>query len=166
MKAIYAGSFSPPTLGHVDIIARAAALFDEVVVAVLSQSEKRYLFSLDKRTEMLRRITKSFPNVRVVGDSGLLTSLARREGADVILRGIRDASDLPLEMQMAVANRRIGGLDTVFLVCSPEYSLLSSSIVRDCARHRAPIDSMVSPEIIDDVYAACATAPDVKRECV
>ena len=158
MKAIYAGSFSPPTLGHLDIIRRAARLFDEVVVAVLSQSEKRYLFSLEERGEMLRRITFRLENVRVVEDSGLLTALATREGADVILRGIRDASDLPLEMQMAVANRRIGGLDTVFLVCSPEYSLLSSSIMRDCARHRAPIDGMVPPEIIADVYRACGFA--------
>jgi pantetheine-phosphate adenylyltransferase len=81
--------------------------------------------------------------------------VAKREGADVLLRGIRDASDLPLEMQMAAANRQIGGVDTVFLVCSPEYSLLSSSIVRDCARHRAPINGMVPPEIVNDIYAAC-----------
>lgn len=156
MRAIYAGSFSPPTLGHLDIICRAAALFDEVVVAVLSQSEKQYLFSLDQRTDMLQRIARGLPNVRVVADTGLLVELAKREGADVILRGIRDASDLSLEMQMAAANRSIGNMDTVFLVCSPAYSLLSSSIVRDCARHRASIEGMVPPEIVNDVYAACA----------
>ena len=83
--------------------------------------------------------------------------------ADVILRGIRDASDLPLEMQMATANRQIGGLDTVFLACSPVYSLLSSSIVRDCARHGAPIESMVPEQIVNDIYAACVPAPDLKR---
>ena len=148
MRVIYAGSFSPPTLGHLDIIRRASALFDEVVVAVLSQSEKQYLFSLEKRREMLARVT---------GD------LARREGADAILRGIRDASDLPLEMQMATANRQIGGLDTVFLICSPLYSLLSSSIVRDCARHGAPIEGMVPEQIVNDIYAACVPTPDTKR---
>ncbi|NLF27867.1 MAG: pantetheine-phosphate adenylyltransferase [Clostridiales bacterium] len=155
MRAIYPGSFSPPTLGHLDIIRRAAKLFDEVVVAVLSQSEKSYLFSLDERKDMLKRILSGIPNARVVADTGLLADVARREGADVLLRGIRDASDLPLEMQMAAANRQIGGVDTVFLVCSPEYSLLSSSIVRDCARHRAPINGMVPPEIVNDIYAAC-----------
>ncbi|HIS02743.1 MAG TPA: pantetheine-phosphate adenylyltransferase [Candidatus Pullichristensenella avicola] len=163
MRAIYAGSFSPPTLGHLDIVRRAAAMFDEVVVAVLSQSEKAYLFSLAQRREMLARVTAEFANVRVVADSGMLVELARREGADVILRGIRDASDLPLEMQMATANRMIGGLDTVFLVCSPAYSLLSSSIVRDCARHGAPIEGMVPRQIVNDIYAACAKAPDSKR---
>ena len=155
MRAIYPGSFSPPTLGHLDIIRRAAKLFDEVVVAVMSQSEKSYLFSLDERKDMLRRVLTGVPNARVVSDTGLLADVAKREGADVILRGIRDASDLPLEMQMAAANRQIGGVDTVFLVCSPEYSLLSSSIVRDCARHRAPIAGMVPPEIVNDIYAAC-----------
>ena len=149
MRVIYAGSFSPPTLGHLDIIRRAAAMFDEVVVAVLSQSEKTYLFSLEKRREMLARVTDDLAN--------------GREGADVILRGIRDASDLPLEMQMATANRQIGGLDTVFLACSPVYSLLSSSIVRDCARHGAPIESMVPEQIVNDIYAACVPAPDLKR---
>jgi pantetheine-phosphate adenylyltransferase len=155
MRAIYPGSFSPPTLGHLDIIRRAAKLFDEVVVAVLSQSEKRYLFSLEERKDMLRRILTGVPNARVVSDTGLLADVAKLEGADVILRGIRDASDLPLEMQMASANRKIGDVETVFLVCSPEYSLLSSSIVRDCARHRAPIHGMVPPEIVNDIYAAC-----------
>ena len=87
MRVIYAGSFSPPTLGHLDIIRRAAAMFDEVVVAVLSQSEKTYLFSLEKRREMLARVTDDLANVRVVADTGMLVELARREGADVILRG-------------------------------------------------------------------------------
>jgi pantetheine-phosphate adenylyltransferase len=156
MKAIYAGSFSPPTLGHIDVICRAAKLFDEIVIAVLSQSEKQYLFSLEKRREMLERVLRDVPNARVIADDGLLADVARREGADLLLRGIRDASDLPLEMQMASANRQIGGVETLFLVCSPQFSLLSSSIVRDCARHGAPIDGMVPPEIANDIYAACA----------
>ena len=112
---------------------------------------------------MLARVTGDLANVRVVADMGMLVELARREGAEAILRGIRDASDLPLEMQMATANRAIGGLDTVFLVCSPVYSLLSSSIVRDCARHGAPIESMVPEQIVNDIYAACIPAPDLKR---
>lgn len=156
MRAIYAGSFAPPTLGHLDIIRRAAGLFDEVVVAVLSQAEKRYAFSLEKRCEMLRRATGAIAHVRVVGDDGLLVDLARREGADVIVRGIRGAADLELEMQLATANRQIGGMETVFLACLPEHAHLSSTIVRDCARHGAPIAGMVPPEIVNDIYAACA----------
>ena len=85
MIAIYAGSFSPPTLGHLDVIRRGAAMFDELVVAVLSQQAKKYLFSPEARMEMLRRITAEFPNVRVVMDTGLLVDVARREGADVIV---------------------------------------------------------------------------------
>ena len=123
-----------------------------MVVAVLSQSEKQYLFSLKQRREMLARVTGDLANVRVAAYSGLLVDLARREGADAILRGIRDASDLPLEMQMATANRQIGGLDTVFLICSPLYSLLSSSIVRDCARHGAPIEGMVPEQILSLIH--------------
>src|SRR5699024_253334 len=116
-----------------------------------------------QRREMLARVTGDLANVRVAAYSGLLVDLARREGADAILRGIRDASDLPLEMQMATANRQIGGLDTVFLICSPLYSLLSSSIVRDCARHGAPIEGMVPEQIVNDIYAACVPTPDTKR---
>ena len=120
MKAIYAGSFSPPTFGHLDVIRRGAAMFDELIVAVLSQSEKKYLFTPEMRADMLERITKDIPGVRVVSSTGLLVDLARREGADVILRGLRDASDLTFEMQLAEANRKIGGVETLFLSCQPE----------------------------------------------
>ena len=154
MKAIYAGSFSPPTFGHLDVIRRGAAMFDEVIVAVLSQSEKQYLFAPEARAEMLRRITADIPGVRVVFSTGLLVDLARREGADVILRGLRNSSDLIFEMQMAEANRRIGKIETVFISCLPEYSMVSSTIVRDCAAHGAPIDSMVPEKIIGKIYAA------------
>ena len=164
MKAIYAGSFSPPTLGHLDIIARAAGLFDELVVAVLSQAEKKYLFSPAQRLEMLRKVTEKFPNIRVISDHGLLVDVVRREGADVIVRGLRNSADLLFEMQMAEANRKIGGVETVFLGCEPQYSMISSTIVRDCASHGAPIDSMVPEEIIDKIYDAFGVAPGTERK--
>lgn len=154
MKAIYAGSFSPPTNGHLDVIRRGAGLFDEVIVAVLSQQAKEYLFSPETRCDMLRAITRGLENVRVVADTGLLVDVARREGADVILRGIRDAGDLPFELQLAQANRTIGKFETVFIGCSPEYSMISSTIVRDCAFHGAPIEQMVPREIVATIYAA------------
>jgi len=164
MIAIYAGSFSPPTFGHLDVIRRGAELFDELVVAVLSQQAKHYLFTPEARKEMLECITAEFPNVRVVSDTGLLVDVARREGADVILRGLRNSSDLLFEMQMAEANRKIGNIDTVFISCLPEYSMVSSTIVRDCAAHGAPIDAMVPEQIIGKIYAAYGVTPCAERK--
>lgn len=164
MIAVYAGSFSPPTFGHLDIIRRAAALFDEVVVAVLSQKEKHYLFSPEERKAMLLEITQGIPNVRVISDTGLLVDVVRREGANVIVRGLRNSADLLFEMQVAEANRQIGNIETVFISCLPQYSMISSTIVRDCASHGAPIDSMVPREIIGKIYAAYGVDPCAERK--
>lgn len=164
MKAIYAGSFSPPTLGHLDIISRAAGLFDEVVVAVLSQAAKKYLFSPEERLEMLEAITKDYPNVRVISDHGLLVDVMKREGADVIVRGLRNPEDLTFEMQVAEANRQIGGVETLFLSCRPEYSMISSTIVRDCASHGAPIQRMVPTEIVEKIYDAFGMGAKAERK--
>lgn len=152
MKAIYAGSFSPPTLGHMDIITRAAGLFDEVIVAVLSQAAKTYQFLPEDRVEMLKTVTRDIPNVRVISDRGLLVDVMKREKADVIIRGLRSSEDLLFELQVAEANRQIGSAETLFLGCRPEYSMISSTVVRDCASHGAPIDSMVPKEIVDKIY--------------
>ena len=164
MRAVYAGSFSPPTLGHLDIIRRASAMFDEVVVAVMSQTAKTYVCSPQARLEMLREVTAEFANVRVIADQGLLADLVRREGADVILRGLRGEADLSFEMQMAAANRQIGNIETVFIGCMPEYSMISSTIVRDCAAHGAPIAGMVPGKIIGKIYAAYGVCPDAERK--
>lgn len=164
MIAVYAGSFSPPTLGHLDIIRRSAAMFDEVVVAVLSQQAKQYLFSPEARKEMLEEITGEFKNVRVIADTGLLVDVVRREGADVIVRGLRNSSDLLFEMQMAEANRQIANIETIFIGCLPEYSMISSTIVRDCAAHGAPIRSMVPERIIGKIYAAYGAEPCAERK--
>ena len=164
MIAVYAGSFSPPTKGHLDIIRRASAMFDALIVAVLSQEEKQYRFSPQERREMLEIITEGLPNVRVISDTGLLVDVVRREGADVIVRGLRNSSDLLFEMQMAEANRQIGGLETIFVSCLPEYSMISSTIVRDCAAHGAPIEAMVPEEIAGKIYAAYGVAPDAERK--
>lgn len=164
MKAVYAGSFSPPTLGHMDIIVRAAGMFDELVVAVLSQAAKKYLFSPEQRMEMLQKATAGMPNVRVVSDTGLLVDLVKKEGADVIVRGLRNTADLLFEMQLAEANRKIGEVETVFLCCRPEYSMISSTIVRDCASHGAPIAAMVPAEIVNEVYEAFGQRPSTERK--
>ena len=164
MKAVYAGSFSPPTRGHLDIIARAAGLFDELIVAVMSQSGKRYVFSPEARREMLEEITREMANVRVVSDEGLLVDLIHREGADVVVRGLRGPDDVAFEAQMAEANRRSGGVETVFLICRPEYSMISSTIVRDCAAHGAPLESMVPDEIVGKIYRAFGVQPGAERK--
>ena len=162
MKAVYAGSFSPPTRGHLDIIERAAGLFDEGIVAVLSQTAKQYRFSPGQRASMLQRMTAKLSNVRVVSGEGLLVDLVRREGADVIVRGLRGPSDLTFEAQMAEAKPRIGGVETVFLHSRPEYSMISSTIVRDCAAHGAPIESMVPGEIVKEIVDAFGAEPGRK----
>ena len=164
MIAVYAGSFSPPTRGHLDIIRRSAAMFDQLIVAVLSQQAKQYLFSPEERQQMLREITRDIPNVRVISDTGLLVDLVRREKADVIVRGLRNSADLLFEMQMAEANRQIGNVETVFISCLPEYSMISSTIVRDCASHGAPIEAMVPGEIVGKIYAAYGIHPCAERK--
>ncbi len=164
MRAVYAGSFSPPTLGHLDIIRRGAAMFEELIVAVLSQSAKAYRFSPEERRGMLAEITRDLPNVKVISSTGLLVDVVHQAGADVILRGLRNTADLVFEMQMAEANRRIGNVETVFISWRPEYSMISSTIVRDCAAHGAPIDAMVPKEIVEKIYAAYGAAPDAERK--
>jgi pantetheine-phosphate adenylyltransferase len=156
MKALFAGSFSPPTFGHLDIIRRGASLFDEVVVAVLSQRGKSYPLPPEERARMLQKITRGMENVRIVHSTGLLVDLMAEVNADVILRGVREAVEMRDELQVAEAHRRLGGYETLFLASLPAYSRISSTIVRDCAFHRAPLDSMVPPEIIDEIYAVYA----------
>lgn len=156
MKALFAGSFSPPTCGHLDIIKRGAAIFDELIVAVMCQEGKQYALSPQRRAEMLEKIVEGIPNVTVMYSSGLLVNLMRNTGAQVILRGVREAGDMREELQIAEAHRMLGGYETLMLPSLPEYSRLSSTIVRDCASHRASLNGMVPEEIIDEVYAVYA----------
>ena len=156
MKVFYGGSFCPPTLGHEDIIRRAANLFDEVVVAVMVNPAKQYAISMEERVSLLQTLFQDVSNVRVIADDGLLVDAARREGADALLRGIRGVSDLPFEMQLAEANRRLSGLETLYLQTLPEYSLLCSSVVLDVARHGGSVDGMVPALIKSEILRALA----------
>ena len=113
---------------------------------------------------MLMEITKDLRNVRITFDTGMLVYVVRRQRADVIVRGLRNSSDLLFEMQMAEANRQIGGVETIFISCLPEYSMISSTIVRDCAAHGAPIEAMVPEKIAGKIYAAYGIAPDAERK--
>jgi pantetheine-phosphate adenylyltransferase len=132
--AIYPGSFDPLTNGHLDLIQRGARIFDELVVAILRNTEKAPLFSLEERLEMLHECTSQFPNVCVESFAGLLVDYARDRGAQAVLRGIRAVSDYEYELQMGWMNRKLDpSLETVFMMPAEAYSYLSSRLVREIA---------------------------------
>lgn len=145
--AIYPGSFDPITNGHLDIIQRGVKLFDELIVAVLVNSEKAPLFSAEERIDMIRTILKEqAPGVRVDSFDGLLVSYAKKQGAQVIVRGIRAVSDYEYELQMALMNRRLEPcIETVFMMPSEAYSYLSSRLVREVFRLGGSVEGLVPP---------------------
>ena len=129
-RALFPGQFDPITNGHLDVISRGVKLFDELIVAVGINPEKRELFTLDERLAMVQELLKDTPGVRVEKYSGLTVDFARKRGATAILRGIRDVSDLRYEFQLALANRAVGGVETVFIMTGDQYALTSSSLIR------------------------------------
>lgn len=142
--AIYPGSFDPITNGHVDVIARAATLFDRVIVAAALNEAKRTLFTMDERVAMLREATARFENVEVAAFGGLLVEFAREKGAVAVVRGLRAISDFEFEFQMALMNRKLEPqVETVFLTPREEYTYLSSRIVKEIARLGGPVDAFV-----------------------
>jgi len=146
VKAIYPGSFDPPTNGHLDLIARGSKIFDELVVAVLGNPEKQPLFSVADRRKMLEAMTADFDNVTVDTFDGLMVDYAMRVGASAVLRGIRAISDYEYELQMALMNRKLQpGLETVFMMLAEKYSYLSSRLVREIAQLGGAIDCLVPP---------------------
>ena len=146
--AIYPGTFDPPTLGHLDVIERAAVLFDRLIVGVGVNSTKRPLLSPDQRVEALQAATAHCKNVSVMTFTGLLVDFAREQGSKSIVRGLRATADFEYEFQMALVNRRLNQeVDSVFLMTKWEYSYLSSSIVREVATLGGDIGEMV-PEAV------------------
>jgi pantetheine-phosphate adenylyltransferase len=144
--ALCPGSFDPVTLGHVDIVERSARHFDEVIVAVIRNPQKaQSLFTLEERQEMLSDVLAHLPNIRIEFFKGLLVEFAKDRGAESIVKGLRAISDFDYELQMAQMNQRLSGLDTFFLSTSPQYSFLSSSLVREVARFGGDVSSMVPP---------------------
>lgn len=156
--AIYPGSFDPITLGHLNIIRRAAQIFDDVVVCVMVNSDKNPLFSLEERLELIGRVVQRLPNVRVETFSGLLAEYARQYEQAVIVKGLRAVSDFESEFQMALINKKINPrLDTLFLTASEKYTYLSSSVVKEMARYGADLSEFVPVEIIEDVLEKSRT---------
>src|SRR5947208_14547419 len=128
--AVFPGQFDPITNGHLDVIRRGVALFDQVVVAVGINPEKRELFSHDERVEMIGELLKNIPGAKVAKYEGLTVDFVRSVNATAILRGIRDVSDLGYEFQLALANRAVAGVETVFIMTGDQYALTSSSLIR------------------------------------
>jgi pantetheine-phosphate adenylyltransferase len=146
-RAVCPGSFDPPTRGHLDVVARAAALFDEVVVAVLVNKSKKSLFTVDERMEMLSKITAEHPNVSVGSFHGLLVDYCQEHGIRAIVKGLRAVTDFDYELQMAQMNQRLSGVDTLFLSASPEYSFVSSSLVKEVATYGGDVAHLL-PELV------------------
>ena len=150
--AIYPCSFDPVTLGHLNIIKRAACCFDKLIVCVMVNSNKRGMFAPAERVELLRRATARFANVEVDFSDELLAAYAKRRGAHVVVKGLRAVSDYEQEVQMAVINRKLNPeLETMFLASSEKYTYLSSTIVKEMARYGANLAEFVPREIVDDV---------------
>lgn len=146
--AAYSGTFDPPTLGHLDIIERAARMFPRLYVAVGLNSAKRPSFTLEERCNLVRSASSALENVQVVGFDGLVVDFAREYGVTVLVRGVRTVGDVDYEKQMAVMNRTLyPELDTVMLAPSPEYAHLSSSLVRELTHLGAPVHALV-PEAV------------------
>jgi len=148
-KAIYPGSFDPPTLGHLDIIKRSAEIFENVTVLVMSNSQKKPLFSPLERVSMIKEFTSSIPGVSVETYEGLLVDYAKETQSDILIRGLRATMDFEYELQISQVNRvQYPRLETVFLATSLEYAYLSSTVVREFASYGGDISKFVPPEII------------------
>jgi pantetheine-phosphate adenylyltransferase len=143
--AIYAGSFDPITVGHLDIVKRAASLFERVIVAVGNNPAKRYFFDLEKREAMVIEAVRASPNVEVVQFTGLLVHTCEELGADVILRGLRSVSDFEPEFRYGLANRDLSNIETMFLISDPQHLFVSSSIVKEIATNGGDVSKYVPP---------------------
>lgn len=150
--AICPGSFDPVTLGHYDIIKRASNMFDKVIVGVLNNSAKKYVFDKDMRVELLKKSLSDIPNIEVISFDGLLADLANIKNAAFIVKGLRALSDFEYEFQMALTNKKLNpDVETVFLTTSAEYMFLSSSIVKDVAKHGGDISKFVPKSVLSDI---------------
>ena len=149
-KALYSGSFDPLTMGHMNIICRAAKLYDELTIGVIDNPSKKAMFSLEEREEMLRDTLKDLDNVNVDHFSGLLADYVNRKGFDVVVRGLRATTDFEYEIQMAQMNARLfnESVETVFLMTDPQYSFISSSVVKEVCSLGGCIDGLVPEEIL------------------
>ncbi len=151
--AVFPGTFDPVTNGHLDVIRRGRGLFDELIVAIGQNPDKRSLFTQDERAEMIRRLVADYPNVRVESFRGLTVDFARSVGAAAILRGIRNSSDLQFEFQVALTNRAVAGVETVFIMTGPEYAFTSSSLIKQIAALGGDVSALLPPLVVERLRA-------------
>ena len=152
--AIYPGSFDPITLGHLNIITRAASIFDRLIVCVGYNQKKSPMFTAQERVEMIRKATSHLPNVEVEASDELLAHYARRKGACVVVKGLRAVSDFESEFTMSLINKKLNPeLDTMFLTSSEKYTFLSSSVVKELGSYGADLTDFVPREILGDIEA-------------
>ena len=156
-RAVCPGSFDPPTNGHLDVIARAGRLFDEVTVLVLVNPSKRGLFDVDERLAMLGHLVSDFDNVKVESFEGLLVDFCRDHDIQAVVKGLRVVSDFDYELQMAQMNTRLGGIETVFVPTSPEWSFLASSLVKEVARFGGDVSGLVPSYVLDRLTERLST---------
>jgi pantetheine-phosphate adenylyltransferase len=149
LTALCPGTFDPVTNGHLDIIERAAARFDAVIVGVLDNPSKQPLFGVDERVQMLEEVTAGLANVEIAPFSGLLVEFATRKGAGVVVKGLRAVTDFEFEIQMAQMNHQLTGLETFFMTTSPSWSFLSSSLVKEVARFGGDVSALV-PKTVNE----------------
>ena len=150
--AVYPGSFDPVTNGHLDIIKRASRIFDKVIVAVLTNAAKNPAFTFDERVGMLETATTGIENVEVKSFNGLLVDFVKQENASVIVKGLRAVSDFEYEFQMALLNEKLAPeIETMFLATSDKYCFLSSSIVKEIAKHGGSLEDFVPHELINPI---------------
>ena len=158
ITAIYPGTFDPITLGHVDIVSRAVPMFEELILAVAGSTSKNTVFSVDERVELAAEVLSRFPNVRIMKFNGLMVDFAKKNGASIILRGLRAVSDFEYEFQLAGMNRKLmPEADTIFLPTSEKFSYISSSLVREIAKHGGEIGEFVPPGVKEVLIKRLAT---------
>ncbi|MCI7413941.1 pantetheine-phosphate adenylyltransferase [Hornefia butyriciproducens] len=152
-KALYTGSFDPMTNGHLDIITRASRMFDELVVGVIVNPAKHPLFTKEERVAMIREITDELPNVTVDSFEGLLADYVNRNRFNAVVRGLRATTDFEYEIQMAQMNARLfdPGIESVFLMTSPEYSFISSSMIKEVVSLNGCVEGLVPKKIMDEI---------------
>jgi pantetheine-phosphate adenylyltransferase len=155
-RVVCPGSFDPVTNGHLDIIGRAAGLHDEVFVAVLINITKKSLFSVDERVELLSEVTSRYGNVRVERFHGLLVDFCLANGINAIVKGLRAVSDFEYEMQMAQMNYRLAKVETLFMTTNPQYSFLSSSLIKEIAKYGGDVSGLVPEPVLGRLQARLA----------